>query len=189
MTRRLFFLPLLFLSLLSTTTAAPTTSTAAPAPASDSCDGIFLSYVYNGGVQLPPTRKTDPTQQPYSFKSTLTILNNGIDPLKSWMVFVGFQHGEYLVSASNAVLADGNSIPGFVTNGTVFAGYPSTDLMTAIQTAGDITQMSAQIDLLGTQFGVGSPDVPMPTNITLANDGWLCPAPTMQGNFFFFFVS
>ncbi|KAG5559850.1 hypothetical protein RHGRI_003215 [Rhododendron griersonianum] len=181
MTRRLFFLPLLFLSLLSTTTAAPTTSTAAPAPASDSCDGIFLSYVYNGGVQLPPTRKSHPTQQPYSFKSTLTILNNGIDPLKSWMVFVGFQHGEYLVSASNAVLADGNSIPGFVTNGTVFAGYPSTDLMTAIQTAGDITQMSAQIDLLGTQFGVGSPDVPMPTNITLANDGWLCPAPTMQG--------
>ncbi|KAI8566016.1 hypothetical protein RHMOL_Rhmol02G0006400 [Rhododendron molle] len=184
MTRSLLFLPLLLLSLLSTTAAAPTTSTAAPAPAppaSDSCNGIFLSYVYNGGVQLPPTLKSNPTHQAYSFKSTLTILNNGIDPLKSWMVFVGFQHGEYLVSASNAVLADGNSIPGFVANGTVFAGYPSTDLMTAIQTAGDITQMSAQIDLLGTQFGVGSPDVPMPTNITLANDGWLCPAPTMQG--------
>ncbi|XP_058203159.1 COBRA-like protein 7 [Rhododendron vialii] len=184
MTRRLLFLPLLLLSLLSTTTAAPTTSTAAPAPAppaSDSCNGIFLSYLYNGGVQLHPTLKSHPTQQPYSFKSTLTILNNGLDPLKSWMVFVGFQHGEYLVSASNAVLANGNSIPGSVANGTVFAGYPSTDLMTAIQTAGDTTQTSAQIDLVGTQFGVGSPDVPMPTNITLANDGWLCPAPTMQG--------
>jgi hypothetical protein len=54
--------------------------------------------------------------------------------------------------------------------------------MTAIDTAGDLTQMSAQINLVGTQFGVGSPSVPMPANITLANDGWLCPTPTMQGS-------
>ncbi|GFP82414.1 cobra-like protein 7, partial [Phtheirospermum japonicum] len=34
----------------------------------------------------------------------------------------------------------------------------------------------------GTQFGVGPRGVPMPTNISLVNDGWICPAPTMQGN-------
>ncbi|KAM7486917.1 hypothetical protein LguiA_002926 [Lonicera macranthoides] len=62
------------------------------------------------------------------FESSLTILNNGLDELKSFRVFVGFQHDELLVSASNAVLADGTSLPALVGNGTLFAGYPSTDL-------------------------------------------------------------
>ncbi|KAK2995799.1 hypothetical protein RJ640_026566 [Escallonia rubra] len=53
-------------------------------------------------------------------------------------------HDEYLVSASNAVLADGSSVPGLVGNGTVFVGYPSGDLKTGIETAGDLTQMSAR---------------------------------------------
>lgn len=98
-------------------------------------------------------------------------------------MFVGFQHDEYLVSASNAVLADGNKIPGSVGNGTIFAGFPNPDLKTGIETAGDLTQMSVRVALVGTQFGVGPPAVPMPTNISLVNDGWVCPEPAMQGQF------
>ncbi|XP_062108700.1 COBRA-like protein 7 [Humulus lupulus] len=153
----------------------------APSPASDTCNGIFLSYAYTDGERIPPNLKTDRSHQPYRFESTLTVLNNGLDELKSWKVFVGFQHDEYLVSASNAVLADGNSIPGAVGNGTVFAGFPMTDLNTAIETAGDLTQMSVQVKMVGTQFGVASPSVPLPTNISLANDGFVCAKPTMQG--------
>ncbi|KAA8549000.1 hypothetical protein F0562_000684 [Nyssa sinensis] len=176
----LFILNFIIVAFSATIPAAVSqTQTQAPSPAADACNGIYLSYAYTSGSQLPP--KSDPTNQPYRFESTLTILNNGLEELKSWMVFVGFQHEEYLVSASNAVLADGTSLPASVGNGTIFAGYPSTDLKTAIETAGDTTQMSVQINLIGTQFGVGSPDVPMPTNISLANDGFVCPTPTMQG--------
>ncbi|XP_028068254.1 COBRA-like protein 7 [Camellia sinensis] len=173
------FITIFTLLLLSTTISQ--SQPTAPSPASDACNGVYLSYSYSGGAQLPPTLKSDPTHQPYRFQSTLTILNNGLDDLKSWKVFVGFQHNEFLVSASNAVLADGTILPAGVGNGTVFAGYPSSDLKTAVETAGDLTQMSVQIDLVGTQFGVGSPSVPMPSNISLANDGFVCPKPTLQG--------
>ncbi|KVH99800.1 COBRA-like protein 7 [Cynara cardunculus var. scolymus] len=166
------------LLLLTTITTAQTPS-APPPPASDSCNGIFLSYTYTSGSQLPPERTSN---QPYRFESTLRVLNNADEELKSWRVFVGFQHDEYLVSSSNAVIADGSAtLPGPVGNGTVFAGFPSADLKTAIETAGDVNQMSVQVDFLGTQFGVGPPDVPMPTNISLVNDGFVCPRPTMEG--------
>ena len=157
----------------------------APSPASDSCNGVFLSYTHTAGERLPPNLKSDPKRQPYRFEATLTVLNNGLDDLKSWRVFVGFQHDEYLVSASNAVLADGNSLPGPVGNGTVFAGFPTTDLKTAIETAGDLNQMRAEVKLVGTQFGVASPSVPMPKNISLANDGFVCPKLNTQGESFF----
>ncbi|KAJ0110835.1 hypothetical protein Patl1_00933 [Pistacia atlantica] len=42
--------------------------------------------------------------------------------------------------------------------------------------------MEVQIRLVGTQFGVGAPNVPMPNNISLANDGYRCPLPTFEGN-------
>lgn len=93
-----------------------------------------------------------------------------------------FQNDEFLVSASNAVLADGTSLPANVGNGTVFSGFPMSDLKTAIETAGDLTQMQVQVQLLGTQFGVAAPDVPLPKNIQLANDGFICPKASMQGN-------
>ncbi|KAL5541906.1 hypothetical protein UlMin_009616 [Ulmus minor] len=175
---------LLLLAILTTTIPSSLSQTAdapSPASASDSCNGIFLSYAYTGGKKLTPDLKTDRARQPYRFESTLTVLNNGLEDLKSWRVFVGFQHDEYLVSASNAVLIDGTSLPGSVENGTVFAGFPMTDLKTAIETAGDLTQMQVQVKLVGTQFGVASPNVPMPSNISLANDGFSCSKPTMQG--------
>ncbi|KAK4483290.1 hypothetical protein RD792_010475 [Penstemon davidsonii] len=173
------FLLLLFMGQIKAQTRP--TVPAAPAPASDLCNGVFLSYTYTSGKIVPPILR-DPTQQSYRFESLLVILNNDLEELKSWQVWVGFQHDEYLVSASNAVLADGGSIPGGVGNGSVFSGYPNPDLRTGIQTAGDLTQMSAQIELVGTQFGVGPRSVPMPRNISLVNDGWVCPRPTMQGN-------
>lgn len=94
---------------------------------------------------------------------------------------MGFQHKEYIVTASNAVLEDGTSFPANVGNGTVLAGYPMTDLKTAVETAGDVTQMQIQVKLVGVQLGVASPSVPMPKNISLANDGFICPKPIMQG--------
>jgi len=115
------------------------------------------------------------------------VLNNGLDELKSWKVAVEFQHDEYLVSASNAVLADGTTLPAQVGNGTVFAGFPQTDLKTAVETAGDLTQMQAQVSLVGTVFGVAPPDVPLPKSINLANDGFICQKTTGQGTFFSFF--
>ncbi|KAK9058886.1 hypothetical protein SSX86_023730 [Deinandra increscens subsp. villosa] len=172
-------LSLLLLLLTTLTTAQPPPSPPAPPPISDSCNGVFLSYTFTSGSKLPPDQ---PSNQPYRFESTLRILNNAAEDLKSWRVFVGFQHDEYLVSASNAVVADGSvAVPGRVGNGTVFGGFPSADLKTAIETAGDVDQMSVRVDLVGTQFGVGSPGVPMPGNVSLVNDGFVCPKPTMQG--------
>lgn len=74
-------------------------------------------------------------------------------------------------------------MPASVGNGTSFSGFPNTDLKTAIETAGDLTQIQVQIKLVGTQFGVPATGVPMPANISLANDGYKCPAPTAQGIF------
>lgn len=154
---------------------------AAPSPAADDCNGVFVSYAYNSGSKLKPN---NPRRQAYRFESTLTVLNNGLEELKQWRVFVGFANDELLVSASNAVLMDGNSLPASVGNGTIFAGYPMTDLKTAVETAGDETQMQVQVKLVGTQFGVTPPNAPLPNNITLANDGFICPRATKQGQQF-----
>ncbi|KAK3189005.1 hypothetical protein Dsin_028566 [Dipteronia sinensis] len=151
----------------------------APAPASDSCNGVFLSYAYTAGLKLKPDNLA---HQAYRFESTLTVLNNGLEELKSWKAFVGFANDELLVSASNALLFDGSSLPAKVGNGTVFSGFPMTDLKTAVETAGDVNQMQVQVKLLGTQFGVAPPKVPLPSNISLANDGFLCPPAKTLGN-------
>ncbi|CAI9771088.1 unnamed protein product [Fraxinus pennsylvanica] len=176
-----FFLCILLISGQTRAQTRTPAVTEAPAPASDSCNGVFLSYTYKTGKIVPPIIKSAPTRQAYRFESTLFALNNDLDELKSWRVFVGFQHDEYLVSASNVVLADGTSLPANVGNGSVFAGNPNADLKTGIETAGDLTQMSVQVDLVGTQFGIGAPDVPLPNNISLVNDGWVCPKPSNQG--------
>lgn len=147
-------------------------------PDSDLCNGVFVSYTYSTGTKIKPN---DTKNQPYRFESEITVLNNGRDELKSWRVFVGFAHREILVTATNAVLSDGSSLPVSVENGTIFAGFPSADLKSAIMTAGDVTQMQARVKLVGTQFGVAPPNVPLPKNITLVNDGWSCPKPTQQG--------
>ncbi|XP_062083476.1 COBRA-like protein 7 [Humulus lupulus] len=152
-------------------------------PSSSLCNGVFLSYAYTGGRPIPPT-VANPIDQPYRFESSVTLLNNGLDELKSWKVFLGFQHDEVLVSASDSVILadDGASFPAQVGNGVVLAGSALKDLKSAVDTAGDGKQTGVVIQLVGTQFGVGTPDVPMPVNISLANEGYFCPSPTTQGN-------
>ncbi|XP_016463448.1 COBRA-like protein 10 [Nicotiana tabacum] len=150
---------------------------AAPPPEQEHCDGIFVTYSFEGRDKVYPLVKNI-SAQAWSFKSMLTVLNTGIYELKSWKVFVGFQHNELLVSADGAVAIDGDGFPVKVgKNGTTLAGYPQSDLKTAIDTAGDFTQMSAQISIKGTQFGLKDKATPMPKTIKLVNEGYKCPAP------------
>ncbi|KAK7303725.1 hypothetical protein RJT34_14638 [Clitoria ternatea] len=151
------------------------------AQTADSCNGVFVSYAYTGGRKLPPNM-SETGEQPYRFESTVTVLNNGLEEVKSWRVFIGFQHKEWLVSASNAELVDGTSLPGSVENGTVLGGSTVTDLKTAADTAGDLSQMQVRVDLVGSLRGVAPPAIPMPSGINLTNHGFLCGQPSTQGN-------
>ncbi|CAM8893815.1 unnamed protein product [Rhodiola kirilowii] len=132
------------------------------------------------GKGIPPCKNA--TAQAWAFKAMTTVLNTGIYELKAWKIFIGFQHQEILVSASGAVLMDGMDLPAAVGNGTYLAGYPQVDLETAIDTAGDLNQIQARIELTGTQFGVKPPGIPMPKTIKLENDGYKCPAPTKHSD-------
>ncbi|KAJ8619459.1 hypothetical protein MRB53_027988 [Persea americana] len=177
-------LPLYFLFISSSLFIPSTLSqTQAPSPAADACNGIFLSYTFQQRTRIHPYL-SDPSLQPYSFRSTATILNTGVEELKSWNIFIGFKHQEILVSTNPAVLSDGSSLPASVGNGTFFSGYPNTDLKTAIETAGDLAQIQVEIELIGTQFGVLPPGVPMPANISLGNTGYNCSSPTVEGGTF-----
>lgn len=147
----------------------------APPPAENDCNGIFLSYVFISRTKELPHVK-NATAQAWAFKATATVLNAGIYELKNWKMFIGFQNRELLVSATNAVLVSGDDFPAPVGNGTYLAGYPQTDLKTSIDTAGDFTQIQAEIELTGTQFGIRSPGYPMPKTIKLVNDGYKCPS-------------
>lgn len=150
---------------------------AAPPPEAEACDGIFASYNFLSREKEYPHVK-NATAQSWAFKSTATVMNAGIYELKSWKLYIGFQHDEILVSADGAVVVDGDGFPLRVgKNGTHIAGYPQSDLKTAIDTAGDVSQMAAKVTIKGTQFGVKPPGVPMPNTIKLVNDGYKCPAP------------
>ncbi|KAG8385709.1 hypothetical protein BUALT_Bualt03G0073400 [Buddleja alternifolia] len=120
--------------------------------------------------------------QPWAFKSMATILNAGMYKLKSWKIFIGFQNQEILVSASNAVTVDSDTLPAPVGNGTTLAGYPQADLKTSVDTAGDLTQIQVQFELYGTQFVIRPPGYPMPRTIRLVNDGYKYPSPRHIGD-------
>ncbi|CAN0888877.1 COBRA-like protein 7 [Linum grandiflorum] len=175
----------LFLLLASTSFAQPAPSPPLPPPPptqKTTCPGVFVAYATDGGgYAIPPN---DPSNQAYRFASTLTVANNGRTELKAWRVFVGFQFDELLVSADKAVLADGTPLPAAVGNGTVFAGSSLPDLKTAIQTAGDATQMEVQVQLIGSRFGPPPNDtnLPLPANVSLTNDGYVCPDSRVEGN-------
>ncbi|XP_059639600.1 COBRA-like protein 10 [Cornus florida] len=149
---------------------------AAPPPAQDHCNGIFLSYVFVSREREYPFLK-NVSAQAWAFRSLATVLNAGTTELKAWKIFIGFQHREILVSASGAVLVDHGDLPAHVGRGAYLAGSPKTDLKTSIDTAGDFAQIQVKIDLTGTLFGVKPPRIPMPKTIRLVNDGYRCPAP------------
>ncbi|GKV14357.1 hypothetical protein SLEP1_g25253 [Rubroshorea leprosula] len=150
---------------------------AAPPPGQDNCNGIFLSYAFTSRSKEYPHLKNI-TAQAWAFSSIATIVNVGTDELKGWKMYVGFQHREVLVSATNAMLVDGYDFPAPVGNGTTLAGYPMTDLKTSIDTAGDWNQIAVQVQFTGTMFGMKEKDIPMPKTISLVNDGYVCPKPT-----------
>ncbi|KAK2369803.1 COBRA protein [Trifolium repens] len=109
-------------------------------------------------------------------------MNVGDEELKGWKMFIGFQHREILVSADGAVPVDAEDFPAEVGNGTTLAGSSATDLRTAIETAGDYTQMTVRVQMSGTQFGLGAGGKPMPKTIKLVNDGFKCPPASRQGS-------
>ncbi|KAK4745811.1 hypothetical protein SAY87_012123 [Trapa incisa] len=150
--------------------------------AQDECNGIFISYTFIEREKEYPHLK-NATAQSWAFKSQLSVLNTGTDELKAWQVLAKFQHGEVLVSTGGAVIIDGGDLPAKVSkNGTLFAGYPMSDLKTAIETAGDINQIQALVDIKGSVFGVKPPGIPMPKFIRLQNEGYECPKIMMRGS-------
>ncbi|POO00437.1 hypothetical protein TorRG33x02_038500 [Trema orientale] len=159
-----------------------TTVAAAPPPALDDCNGIFLSYTFISREKEFPHVK-NVSAQSWAFKSEVVVVNAGSEELKGWKVFVGFQHREILVSADGAVITDGGDFPADVGNGTYLSGYPMTDLKTSIDTAGDFKQIQAKVEMTGTMFGLRPKAVPMPKTIRLENDGFKCPAPHLHGKY------
>lgn len=151
-----------------------------PPPGLDTCDGVYLSYTFNGRTKEYPHVK-NASAQAYAFKATATVLNAMTTELKAWRLFVGFQNREILVSAGGAVIVDGADFPVSVENGTTFMGYPQIDLPSSIDTAGDINQIQVTIDIVGTQFGLRGDAVPMPKKLELLNDGFKCPSATSKG--------
>ncbi|KAI4320778.1 hypothetical protein MLD38_034223 [Melastoma candidum] len=159
---------------------------AVPTRGQDECNGIYLSYNFGSREKEYPHVK-NASAQSWAFKSTATLLNTGLEELKAWKIFVGFQHEELLVSANGAVLMGGDDFPAKVgNNGTYLAGYPQADLKTAVETAEDINQMQVRIEFLGTQFGVSAGGTPMPKTIKLVNDGYKCPTPRIHGTNFMY---
>ncbi|KAH7544325.1 hypothetical protein JRO89_XS15G0149400 [Xanthoceras sorbifolium] len=151
-------------------------------PGQDDCNGIFLTYNFNGREKEYPRLK-NATAQAWAFKAVASILNAGSEELKAWRMFVGFHNREILVSATGATIVDGTDFPAAVGNGTTFVGNPMVDLKTAAETAGDINQISVQIEITGTQFGVKPPQLPMPKQLKLVNDGWKCPGAKRKGGY------
>lgn len=148
----------------------------------DACNGVFLTYTFQGREREFPHVK-NASAQAYAFRASATVLNAMAEDLKTWKMFIGFQHDEILVSASGAVIIDGTDFPARVGNGTTLAGFPQADLLSAIETAGDMNQISAAVEMTGTQFGMKPPEIPMPKTIKLADDGFDCPKPTRKGTF------
>ncbi|CAA0825260.1 COBRA-like protein 10 [Striga hermonthica] len=157
----------------------------APPKEVEHCNGIFISYSFQGREKEYPLVK-NVSAQAWSFQAMVTVLNAGSEELKSWQVFVGFQHHELLVSADGAVVVDGEGFPVRVgNNGTILAGYPQADLKTAIDTAADYTQMQVQVNLKGTMFGVSAKATPMPRALRLVNQGYKCPAATRKSGYMY----
>lgn len=150
-------------------------------PAQDTCIGVFLTYTFIERAKEFPHVK-NASAQAYSFKAQAMILNTMSEDLEAWEMFIGFQHNEILVNINGAVLMDGTDFPAHVGNGTSISGFPMSDLMNAIDTAGDLNQIQAKIDITGTQFGVKPPGTPMPKTIKLLNGGFKCPTPTKKGD-------
>ncbi|PUZ41449.1 hypothetical protein GQ55_9G506200 [Panicum hallii var. hallii] len=169
-----------FLLLAGLAAAQRGTTPAAAAPAPDpGCNGIQLTYNFQGRTKIRPF-VSDRNKQPYAFRANATVLNSGTRPLKSWAILVEFAHGEILVGVDGAVLTGSGELPYNTTedagNATSFSGYPQTELLTPIATAGDLSQIQASVGIVGTLFAGPGPFVPLPTKLSLDNPDYRCPA-------------
>ncbi|PKU79584.1 COBRA-like protein 7 [Dendrobium catenatum] len=157
----------------------PSTSQSLPAAQPSNlttCNGIFINYLFENRQKIHPF-VSEPTKQPYSFGANVTLLNSGTIVLKAWTLVIGFSHLEILVSISNAVLADGSALP-FQSDPKTpveFSGFPNPDLKTPIATAGDLSQIQTSVSIIGTQFGVSNPAIPLPSTLSLSDPAWTCP--------------
>ncbi|XP_062189541.1 COBRA-like protein 7 [Phragmites australis] len=146
------------------------------------CNGILLTYTLEGRNKIRPFVPAADSQ-PYSFRANATVLNSGTRPLRSWALLLTFAHGEILVGVDGAVLTSGGNLPYNTTaadagNATSFSGYPQTDLLTPIATAGDLSKIQGTVKLVGTLFAGPQPFVPLPSALSLADPSYTCPPPT-----------
>ncbi|OEL28027.1 COBRA-like protein 7 [Dichanthelium oligosanthes] len=152
-------------------------------PPDDGCNGILLTYTLQARDKIRPFVLA-PDSQPYSFRANATVRNSGTRPLRSWALLLTFVHGEILVSVDGAVLTSGgdnlpyNTTAADAGNATSFTGYPQTDLLTPIATAGDITKIQATVNLVGTLFAGPDPFEPLPTTLSLDDPSYACPPAT-----------
>ncbi|KAG2552563.1 COBRA-like protein 7 [Panicum virgatum] len=171
-------LGLLLLAGLAAAQRGTTPAAAAPAP-DPGCNGIQLTYNFRDRTKIRPF-VSDRSKQPYAFRANATVLNSGTRPLKSWAILVEFAHGEILVGVDGAVLTGGGELPYNTTedagNATSFSGYPQTDLLTPIATAGDLSQIQASVGIVGTLFAGPDPIMLLPTKLSLDNPDYKCPA-------------
>ncbi|KAJ9551308.1 hypothetical protein OSB04_015353 [Centaurea solstitialis] len=150
----------------------------------NTCNGVFLQYNFISKEKEFPYLD-NATAQSWAFKSELVAINAGTTEVRAWKALVGFHHDEVLVSTEGgSILNVGASFPFKVDgNGTYVVGYPQSDLKTAIETAGDMSQMAAKVKFKGSLFGGKEGNCPMPKKLKLENDGFKCPAPTKKGKF------
>lgn len=173
---RMAAMPFIFLVLLAHTASAQPDA---------GCNGILLTYTLQRRDKIRP-HVAAPNSQPYSFSASATVVNAGTRPLRSWALLLTFVHGEILVSVDGAVLTSGAALPYNTTAGdaagrptpTSFTGYPQTDLLTPIATAGDPAKTQATVSLVGTLFAGPEPYVPLPSFLSLADPSYTCPPAT-----------
>ncbi|CAM0907494.1 unnamed protein product [Alopecurus aequalis] len=144
------------------------------------CNGVLLTYTFEGRDKIRPflDPATEGNSQPYSFRANATVLNSGVWTLPSWALLLTFVHGEILVGVDGAVLTSGADLPynttAAGTTATSFSGYPQTDLLTPIATAGDLSKIQATVRLVGTLFAGPDPLVPLPSALSLADPAYNC---------------
>ncbi|XP_051210838.1 COBRA-like protein 7 [Lolium perenne] len=180
--------PRLAVLLLLVAIAAAQPLPVAPPPEDAGCNGVLLTYTFEGRERIRPflDPTTEADSQPYSFRANATVLNSGVRTLPSWALLLTFIHGEILVGVDGAVLTSGADLPynttAAPTTTTSFSGYPQTDLLTPIATAGDLSKIQATVRLYGTLFAGPEPLLPLPSALSLSDPAYNCsplaPAPT-----------
>lgn len=148
------------------------------------CNGVFLEYKINDREKIHPFFPKHPKKQPVAFDATVIVHNGDSIPLIDWALFIEFPNGTVIVKIKEAILQDDLILPYIVgQNGTIgvtLTGGDKPDLKTAIETAGELNLIQAEIGLVGTQFGLSPPVRKLPSKLKLATPGYICPEPELD---------